>query len=197
MSKVYKFKITLKFLENYIWREIEVTSVSSVAKLGYAVIAAFSGSACHLFSLHFGGNRYEIQLDDMGMDDEPVINPIKTKLEALKLTKGDKISMEYDFGAGWEFTLELQSISELKKGTGSHYPYVTDGMGRGIVEDSSPFDLVEMIEQTENTGKIPKVYDGMLEKEIEWDYRAFHLEFLNTLYKESIKQMQKSYEIFS
>lgn len=34
MAEVYKFKVGLSELENYIWRDIEITSLSSVAKLG-------------------------------------------------------------------------------------------------------------------------------------------------------------------
>lgn len=30
MADVYKFKVKLRELENYIWRDIEITSVSSV-----------------------------------------------------------------------------------------------------------------------------------------------------------------------
>lgn len=45
MADVYKFKVRLCELENIIWQEIEITSVFSVAKLGYAVLAAFESTA--------------------------------------------------------------------------------------------------------------------------------------------------------
>ena len=32
----------------------------------------------------------------------------------LKLKVGDKMVMEYDFGTGWEFEMELLSITEMK-----------------------------------------------------------------------------------
>lgn len=85
MADVYKFKIRLCELENVIWREIEITSVSSVAKLGYAVLAAFESTASHLFNIRFGGKRYEIVFEEDDFDDEPAIDPIKTKLSALNL----------------------------------------------------------------------------------------------------------------
>ena len=50
MADVYKFKVRLCELESKIWRDIEITSVSSVAKLGY------------LFKIKFKGNRYELYL---------------------------------------------------------------------------------------------------------------------------------------
>ena len=41
MADVYKFKVVLQDVSNQIWRDIEITSVSSVAKLGYTVLSAF------------------------------------------------------------------------------------------------------------------------------------------------------------
>lgn len=48
MADIYKFKVRLCELESIMWRDIEITSVSSVAKLGYAVLAAFESTASHL-----------------------------------------------------------------------------------------------------------------------------------------------------
>ena len=64
MADVYKFKVRLSELESIMWRDIEITSVSSVAKLGYAVLAAFESTASHLFNIKFKGKRYEIIFED-------------------------------------------------------------------------------------------------------------------------------------
>ena len=48
MADVYKFKEKLKELETIIWRDIEIMSVSSVAKLGYSILVAFESTAGHL-----------------------------------------------------------------------------------------------------------------------------------------------------
>jgi hypothetical protein len=106
MADVYKFKVKLSELENAIWRDIEITSVSSIAKLGYVILAAFESTASHLFNIRFDGKRYEIIFAEDDFGDEPVIDPIRTKLSALKLNVGDKLSMEYDYGSGWEFEIE-------------------------------------------------------------------------------------------
>ena len=55
--------------------------------------------------------------------------------------------MEYDYGAGWEFEIELLSITEMKRGAGTHYTYVADGKGKGIIEDTSPYELAEIVEK--------------------------------------------------
>lgn len=82
----------------------QITSVSSVAKLGYAVLAAFESTASHLFNIRHNGKRYEIVFEEDGFDDEPAIDPIKTKLSALNFCVGDILSMEYDYGAGLEIS---------------------------------------------------------------------------------------------
>lgn len=93
MAEVYTFRVRLCELKNVIWRDIEITSVSSVAKLGYAVLAAFDSTASHLFNIRFKGRRYEIMFDEDDFFGEPVFDPVHTKLSALKLKAGNRLSM--------------------------------------------------------------------------------------------------------
>ncbi len=193
MADVYKFKVTIKEVPDKIWRDIEISSLSSVAKLGYTILATFEAAASHLFNIKFNGKRYEIVIED-DFEFEPVIDPIKTKLSALKLAVGDVLEMEYDYGAGWEFTIKLVTITEMKKGSGNHYPYVTAGQGKGIIENIPPFELAGIIEETDKTGILPQVCDNFLDEEIEWDYRKFDLEYCNVFLKGEIEQIQYAYE---
>lgn len=195
MADVFKFKVKLCELESIIWREIEITSVSSVAKLGYAVLAAFESTASHLFNIQSRGKRYEIVFEE-DLYGEPVIDPIKTKLFSLKLGVGDRLTMEYDYGAGWEFEIELISITEMKRGTGTHYPYVTDGNGKGIIEDTSPYELVEIVIETDKNSTLPRFTDIYSGEEHEWDYRDFNLEYCNTFFKDDVWSIQSAYEIY-
>lgn len=193
MADVYKFKVKLVDFENIIWRDIEITSVSSVAKFGYAVLAAFEGTGSHLFNIKHKGKQYEIVFDD-DFPDVPVIDPIKTKLSSLNLSVGDVLTMEYDYGAMWEFSIELISVNEMKRGMGKHYPYVTDGKGKGIIEDISPYELMEIVEKTNSDGTIPKAYDYFLDKEIDWNYRDFNLELCNMFFKDNVINVSCGYE---
>lgn len=194
MADIYKFKVRLCELESIMWRDIEITSVSSVAKLGYAVLAAFESTASHLFNIKFKGKRYEIIFEDDDFNEEPAIDPIITKLSALKLNAGDKLSMEYDYGAGWEFEIELLSVSEMKRGAGTHYPYVTDGKGKGIIEDTSPYEIVEIVKKTDHDGTLPRIADMYSGKENEWDYRKFNLEYCNMFFKDNVCRIRSAYE---
>ena len=60
MAQVYKFRVQLKELEKYIWRDIEISSLSSVAKLGYAILAAFEANASHLFCIVYSGKKLRV-----------------------------------------------------------------------------------------------------------------------------------------
>ena len=195
MADVYKFKVRLKELETIIWRDIEITSVSSVAKLGYAILAAFESTASHLFNIRCNGKRYEIIFEDDDFGDEPAIDPIRTKLSTLKLSVGDNLDMEYDYGAGWEFSIELLSIEEMKRGRGTHYPYVMDGKGKGIIEDTSPYQLLEEIKHTDQTGEVPRAVEIFSGEEKDWDYRDFDLEYCNMFFKEYVWKIECAYEI--
>ena len=53
--------------------------------------------------------------------------------------------MEYDYGAGWEFKIELLSMTEMRRGAGMHYPYVTDGKGKGIIEGHHHIILLKLL----------------------------------------------------
>ena len=67
MAEVYKFKVKLNEFEDYLWRDIEITSVSSIAKLSYAVLAVFDAKATHLFCIESNENHYEFMFD--GFED--------------------------------------------------------------------------------------------------------------------------------
>lgn len=175
------------------WCEVEITSVSSIAKLGYAILAAFEATASHLFCIKHNKIRYEFLFDD-DFDDEVVMNPAEVKLSALKLSAGDHISMEYDYGAGWEFLIELISIYDMKKGSGTHYPYITDGKGRGIIEDTCPGILIDYINQIDKTGIYPTYFDYEINEEREWDYKKLDLEYVNDVLKFKIEEFKNAYE---
>jgi hypothetical protein len=194
MADVYKFRVKLCELENIIWRDIEITSVSSVAKLGYAVLAAFESTASHLFNIQINGKRYEIVFEGNDFDENPPVDPIRTKLSALTLKVEDKLSMEYDYGAGWKFEMELLSITEMKRGAGTHYPYVTDGKGKGIIEDIPPSELVEIIERIDKGGTLPQIMDMYSGKAVAWDYRHFDLEYCNVFFKGNVWKIKNAYE---
>ena len=72
IMKVYKFKIKLKDFEDKVYREIEFSENSSVAKLAYAILVSFDTDGSHLYNIEWKNNHFENIFDT----EEELINGI-------------------------------------------------------------------------------------------------------------------------
>lgn len=190
MARVYTFKIVYIGCENKIWLDIQISSNSTMAVLGYAVLSSFSTCAYHLFMMTYKGTNYE--LDDEEFQTKPKLMS-ETKLGNLKLEIGDKIHMIYDFGEEQEFEITLLSDEEMPKGSGRAYPKVSDGAGRGIIDDMSAEDLLDLIKKIDKTGKSDFIYAHRGER-APWDYRNYQIDIDNCLLKGRIAKIKSAYE---
>ena len=161
-----------------------------MAVLGYAVLSSFSTCAYHLFMMTYKGTNYE--LDDEEFQTKPKLMS-ETKLGNLELEIGDKIHMIYDFGEGQEFEITLLSDEEMPKGSGRAYPKVSDGAGRGIIDDMSAEDLLDLIKKIDKTGKSDFIYAHRGER-APWDYRNYQIDIDNCLLKGRIAKIKSAYE---
>lgn len=164
MAEVYTFRVRLCELKNVIWRDIEITSVSSVAKLGYAVLAAFDSTASHLFNIRFKGRRYEIMFDEDDFFGEPVFDPVHTKLSALKLKAGNRLSMEYDYGAGWEFEIKLLSITGMERAEGDIIRMLPAEREKALLKILPLMNWLKSLRKQIKTGLCPKSRMDIREK---------------------------------
>ena len=190
MARVYTFKIVYIGCENKIWRDIQISSNLTMAVLGYAVLSSFSTCAYHLFMMTYKGTNYE--LDDEEFQTKPKLMS-ETKLGNLKLEIGDKIHMIYDFGEEQEFEITLLSDEEMPKGSGRAYPKVSDGAGRGIIDDMSAEDLLDLIKKIDKIGKSDFIYAHRGER-APWDYRNYQIDIDNCLLKGRIAKIKSAYE---
>lgn len=197
MAKVYRFKASIEELGDIFWREIEISSKATVAELGYTVMASFEGTASHLFHITHKGKRYEILFEEDDFSDflGVATDPTEVRLEELELQRGSKLIMEYDYGAGWIFNIEITAIYDMQRGKGRHYPYIVKGNGRGIIEDIFPSGLEEIVKKTDETGECPIIYDYTSKRSLEWDYRDFELDVSNYFLKEEIERIKDAYEM--
>lgn len=190
MARVYTFKIIYMGCENKIWRDIQISSNSAMAMQGYAVLSSFSTCAYHLFYMEYKGTNYE--LNDEEFQTKPKLMA-ETKLGDLKLEIGDKIHMIYDFGEEQEFEITLLSDEEMSRGSGRAYPKVSDGAGRGIIDDMSAEDLLDLIKKIDKTGKSDFIYANKGEH-LPWDYRNYQIDIDNCLLKGEIAKIKSAYE---
>lgn len=166
---VYEFEIKLCNLEDKYWRRIEITSVSTVAKLAYAIMASFELSGSHSFCVE----NKNVVFEFYNKDNENSLKPSDYELNNLELSVGSKLKMIYDFGADLNFEIKLTAIKEMKKGMGTHYPYVLSGAGAVIPEDLS---VPELMEQSES------------------EYKEYNYESDNALLKGKMQILKNQYE---
>lgn len=190
MAQIYTFKITYEGCKNKIWRTFEVSSNYDLARLGYMVLSSFRTNAYHLFCIEHRGISYETDIENYGQF--PLLQD--KKLSALKLQIGEHMEMIYDYGTEQHFDIELIDIKEMPKGTGRAYPRVTDGAGRGIIDDMSVEELMKIIRKTDKNGKSDFIIANKFGHEMIWDYRNYNIDFDNCLLKGEIDLIREAYE---
>lgn len=118
-KQVFRFKITLEGVEPTVWRRIEVPDCYTFWDFHVAISDAFEWLDYHLHEFTIlnpktGKPERMGSPDDEGfaqLDDEP---PAKSdrrlKLSAFFYEENRKAKYLYDFGDGWEHSIELEDI---------------------------------------------------------------------------------------
>lgn len=117
----------------------------------------------------------------------------QVKLRQLGLSVGEQFEMDYDYGCTQVFKIRLDAVRDMENGRGTHYPYITDGRGRGIPDDVHAEEFGEIIKKIDADG----VSDYHVERygmDMIWDYRMFDLEAENCLLKVEIARIREAYE---
>jgi hypothetical protein len=162
---IYQFYAELDDYTPKIWRRFQVMNNITMARLGYIVMTMFEMQASHLFCFEVPlGENYNQHLKQRSVDDdiadlipdrlrnkithfevqnemttefqdEESLNAATEKLPRVIAWAGDKLSLQYDYGDGWEVKLVLEQIIEDKELPGKELPRVLAGEGYGIIED--------------------------------------------------------------
>ncbi len=196
MTKVLTFKVGIEGLEDKIWRKIEITDRRTVADLAYTILATFDSLAYHLYNIKYNNKVYDcfVCIED-DYSDIPKINATITKLSDLGLKESNTMEMEYDYGSPTTFKITYLGCSALERGKGSHYPYVIDGEGRGMLDDMSDFRLKEVVEDIDKKGYSEHYFTPGYERTIKYDYRKFNIKNNNTLLKGLVLEIKNGYEV--
>lgn len=110
-------------------------------------------------------------------------------IDQLKI-KNNKFIMKYDFGADYEFVIEVLDVIELKEIF--YIPRVINGRGYGIVEDGK-FILEDYLD-----GK-PLEYTLLFIKSgrfMQLDFESFDLEECKKKLKREFSKIRNAYEIY-
>lgn len=196
MAKVLTFKVGIEGLEDKIWRKIEITDKRTVADLAYTILATFDSLAYHLYNITYDNKIYEccVCIED-DYSDFPKINATITKLKDLELKENDTMEMEYDYGSTTNFKITYLGCTDLERGNGSHYPYIVDGEGRGMLDDICDFELKKIVEDTDKKGYSEHYFTPGYERTIKYDYRNFNIKNNNALLKGLVLEIKNGYEV--
>ncbi len=196
MTKVLTFRVEIEGLEDKIWRKIEITDRRTVADLAYTILASFDSLAYHLYNIKYKDNIYDCWINaEDSPDYENLTNAVITKLSSLDLKENDTMEMEYDYGSPTTFRITYLGSKDLERGNGTHYPYIIDGAGRGMLDDICDFELKEIVDDIDKKGYSEHYFTPGYERTIKYDYRNYDIKGDNILLKGIISEIKNGYEI--
>ena len=136
--KIYQFKVYLKDINPMIWRRFLIQSNSSLKDLHYVIQILMGWTDYHLNEFIIKGRKYTIpnriayssSCGEYGSD---------IKLEEFNFRKNEKFLYSYDFTAGWEFEVRLETIDSPKDK--KLYPICVSGSGASPDEECGGPDI--------------------------------------------------------
>jgi len=130
--KIYQFKIRLKDISPMIWRRFSIKSNSTLEDLHYVIQILMGWTDYHLNEFIIKGKRYTIP-NTIGGTSGGGIYKSDMQLEEFKLIKHEKFLYTYDFTAGWEFEVRLETINPRQNR--KFYPICISGSGTSPDEE--------------------------------------------------------------
>ena len=215
---IYQFYAELKDYEPKIWRRFQVPENITMARLGYILMTMYEMKANHLFcvtvpirdnvkldeTLSGVGSvfpdkswRFEIGNEELFPGEgEKVFDASTYKMRSiLQGCQGAKLTLEYDYGDGWEVEITLESVLEDKELPGRELPRVLAGEGYGIIEDCGGTGGLEQLAAAfrQKSGDDYENYREWLGRD-ESDLTAFDLDDMNLRLKKVPRIYMELYE---
>ena len=119
-----------------------------------------------------------------------------SKLYKVLENEGDRASMQYDYGDGWEITLTVEKIFQDAELPGKELPRVLEGEGYGIIEDCGGTGGLEDIVKAfkKGSGEMYDTYSQWLGVE-KLDLDSFDLPDMNFRLKKVPRIYSDAYEL--
>ena len=215
---IYQFYAELKDYEPKIWRRFQVPENITMARLGYILMTMYEMKANHLFCVTvpirdnvkldetlsgvgsvFPDKSWRFEIGNEGLfpgEGEKVFDASTYKmLSILQGCQGEKLTLEYDYGDGWEVEITLESVLEDKELPGRELPRVLAGEGYGIIEDCGGTGGLEQLAAAfrQKSGDDYENYREWLGRD-ESDLTAFDLDDMNLRLKKVPRIYMELYE---
>jgi pRiA4b ORF-3-like protein len=141
---VYRLHVSLLDIAPPIWRRIEVSSGTTVARLHKILQAAMGWQDYHLHEFRIGGQRYGVPDTDYDLPGA-VVKDSAVKLSTVLPIKGASLLYAYDFGDDWAHSVVLEDIVAAEPD--AKYPRVVDGARACPPEDcGGPYGYADLVE---------------------------------------------------
>ena len=132
MSKQYSIKVYPAGMGREVYRNIEICGDETLDRLCQIILEAFDFDDEHLYEFCMDNCMYSENSYQSDPEEDDASTDIA--LDKLKLNKGQKFSLHYDFGDDWMFTITVHKINEVEesfeprivksKGQILQYPYL-------------------------------------------------------------------------
>ena len=132
MSKQYSIKVYPAGMGREVYRNIEICGDETLDRLCQIILEAFDFDDEHLYEFCMDNCMYSENSYQSDPEEDDAATDIA--LDKLKLNKGQKFWLHYDFGDDWMFTITVHKINEVEesfeprivksKGQIQQYPYL-------------------------------------------------------------------------
>ena len=142
-DEIASLEVTLDEVEPPVLRRIEVPLAIRLDRLHSALQAAIGWTDSHLYEIRIRDVRWGVPDPDWG--DGPLDARKGRLVDVLEETGAKTLKYLYDFGDGWEHTIEVERIAEAVPGLA--YPRLTEARGRCPPEDAGgPWGYADFLE---------------------------------------------------
>ncbi len=216
---IYQFYAELKDFDPKIWRRFQVPVNISMARLGYILMTMYEMQASHLFRITvpirdnaalraetadngptFPDEVWQFEVENEalfpGESVEKLFDAAEYKMRSvLQGRKGEKLTLEYDYGDNWNVEVTLEAVIEDKDLPGRELPRVLAGEGYGIVEDCGGTGGLQLLAEAfrRKTGQDYESYREWFGCD-DFDLSAFDLNDINLRLKKVPRIYRDIYE---
>jgi len=174
--RIYQLKVTLHGSHPPIWRQFQVRSDITLAKLHRILQIVMGWTNTHLHRFLIRGGQFGIP-DDGDMVLRKMIDGRKHRLSDVVSGQASRFTYEYDFGDGWQHELLVENI--LSPEAGERYPVCLAGARACPPEDvggalgyQNLLEAIHNLNHPQHDECLEWIGDG-------FDPEAFHVDEVN------------------
>ena len=173
--QVLRLKITIEHVKPAPWREIEMRSDKTLPHLHDAIQAAFLWYDLHLWDFEIDGRKYQTKSEGFWIEPmfgPPVMEVTTKKLDFFLNAKVPLVTYTYDFGDGWEHSIELVSKRPIEPN--ERLPRFVGGQWATPPEDIGGPPMYEVFKEARHDANHTEHEWAKEAGYVDWDHDEIH-----------------------